>query len=445
MSRLVTALVLIGMLVSACRGPAGSPDTSADVPDDGGRTEPFVVGEMVKLDLPRARSEVTEADIEEVVRGDRALGLDLLGAVGEDGNLMVSPYSVATALSMLYPGARGETASEIAGVMHLGVDDMTLHEVRNVIDEALSDVEDPGEMDTREPFAIRPANSAWGQGGYPFLNDYLTVLASYYGAGLRLVDFVNDSEAARDAVNDWTEETTEGRIKDMLPPGAVNAATRLVLVNAIWFKANWRDAFNPEATSPGPFTKPDGTKSQVPMMHGVFSTGYADTDLFTAVRLPYAGSAAMVVVLPKTGAPTDLVGVMGPDDLDVTWSEHLVDLTMPSFTFESDVPLNETLAALGMPTSFTPPTGTGEGADFTGITAVRELFLSRALHKTYVAVDEDGTEAAAATALTMEATSARPPLPQATMVVDRPFLFWIEDGHTGEPLFLGQVTDPLSS
>lgn len=297
-----------------------------------GPSEPFVVGESVRLDLPRADVEVTETDIAGVVRGDRALGLDLLGVAAGEENMMVSPYSVATALSMLYPGARGQTATEISEVLSLQVDDETLHKVRNFIDTALAAPSAPqGEDDTREPFAIRPANSAWGQGGYPFLDDYLAVLATHYGAGLPLVDFTNDPVGATGIINEWTEDATEGRIEDLIPPGVIDDLTRLVLVNAIWFKANWAEQFDPEATTEGPFTLLDGSQTSVPLMHTSIRTGYAETTSFQAVRLPYAGDAAMVIALPRTGTPAGLAAALDPDDLNVAWDDSLVELTLPRF------------------------------------------------------------------------------------------------------------------
>ena len=406
--------------------------------------ESFVVGELIQLDLPRSDSAVTDADIAAVVRGDRALGLDLLRIAAGDENMMVSPYSVATALSMVYPGSKGQTAAEIADVLHLNVDDDTLHEVRNSIDAALSAPPVPqDDDDTRQPFAIRPANSAWGQGGYPFLDEYLTVLATHYGAGLRLVDFINDPGGATDTINDWTEEATEDRIQDLIPPDVIDELTRLVLVNAIWFKANWAEQFDPDATSQGPFTLLDGSQTTVPLMHGSIRTGYAETDQFQAVRLPYAGDAAMVIALPKAGTPSDLAAGLDPEDLNIPWDDYMVDLTLPSFDFESELPLKEALQDLGMRTAFVPPLAEADDeADLTGITAIRELYVSEALHKAFVAVDEHGTEAAAATAMIMGMTSAPTPV---TFTVDRPFLFWIEHTPTSELLFLGQVTNPAAS
>jgi serpin B len=442
--RLLGVVVVIAMAAAACGGEQNSGPTTSPARnvDAGGAStsvsEPFVDGELVAVDLPRSQASVTDEELKAVVQGDRALGLDLLRVSGGDDNLMVSPYSVATALSMLYPGARGQTAEEISDVMHLTVDDEILHEVRSAIDSDLGSVpESDAEDDTRRPFELRPANSAWGQGGYPFLEPYLETLATYYGAGLRVVDFA-EPELATSMINDWTEEATEGRIPDLIPTDAINEMTRLVLVNAIWFQANWASQFQPELTEEGSFNLIDGSQVTVPFMHREAKTEYAETEGFRAIRLPYAGEAAMIVVLPKTQNPSELLETLKPKDLD--WRVWLVDLALPQFRFESELPLKDSLQALGMTAAFTPPlTGADDEADFTGIRELRTLFVSDAFHSASIAVDENGTEAAAATAIVMEDVSSAE---STTFTVDRPFVFWIEHTPTGTPLFIGQVTNP---
>lgn len=446
-------LLVLALLVAACgntaadtdapappEAPATSSPPPSPAPGSPNATVPFTNGEEVKLEVPRATTGVAESDLTAVVTGDRQFGLDLLQAVADDENVLLSPYSIATALSMLFAGARGTTATEIADVLHVTVDSDVLHAARNEIDQLLvAAPPPPGVDDTREPFTIRPANAAWGQGGYPFSPDYLEVLATYYGAGLRLTDFAADPAGATDTINQWVEDATENRIQDLIPPGTIDAASRLVLVNAIWFYANWADPFEPDLTEPGQFTLVDGSELTVPMMHGSPQAGYAATDLYEAVRLPYAGDAAMVVMLPNQGTPADLIGELSPDAMAPRWTNASLDVTMPSFEFESEIPLKQVLMDLGIRTAFEAPSPTA-GADLTGITPARELFVTDALHKAFIALDEHGTEAAAATALVVGLTAAGPP-PQ-NFVADRPFLFWIEHVPTGEVLFLGQVTNP---
>lgn len=440
-TRLAGVLLAVTLLAAACGSTGNTATTTGPDPttSEPTATGPFTPGEVVGLDVSRATPAITSAEIAAVVAADSGFGLDLFTATAGDTNLMVSPYSIAAALSMLYPGARGTTATEIADVLHLAVDDATLHAVRNHIDAALAAPPPPrGEEDTRLPFTIRPANSAWGQGGYAFLDEYLTILAENYGAGLRLLDYIEDPEGSRATINEWVEDATEDRIKDLIPAGAITVDTRLALVNAIWFKANWHQQFDTAETSPGTFTLLDGTTIEVPLMHAGLRTGYAATDLYDAVRLPYTGDAAMIVLLPKQGSPAELAAMLGPDDLDIEWGDHQVEITLPPFEFESEIGLKSALQELGMRAAFEPPNG-GGGADLTGITAARELYVSDAFHKTFIALDEEGTEAAAATAVIISLRSAPPP---ATFTADRPFLFWIEHLSTGEMLFLGQVTDP---
>ena len=258
------------------------------------------------------------------------------------------------------------------------VDDATLHAVRNHIDTALATPPPPmGSEDTREPFTVRPANSAWGQGGYPFLDEYLGILAENYGAGLRLLDYVGDPEGSRAIINGWVEDATEDRIKDLIPEGAITVDTRLALVNAIWFYANWFDPFDPALTAPGTFTLLDGSEVQVPMMHANRRNAYAATDRFDAVRLSYAGDAAMVVLLPKDGSPAELAARLTPQDLDIPWSDFIVDITLPSFEFEAEVGLSDALKAARHDRRRSRHRS-GDGADLTGITAIaRALRLRR--------------------------------------------------------------------
>lgn len=424
----------MALVITAC----GMASPTSTTPSAQGQAP---TGELVESDQPRSAADVDRAAVDAVVAGDRALGVDILQAVAGDTNLMISPYSIATTLSMTYPGARGGTADEIASVMHLTVDPETLHRVRNHIDLTIqSPVAPPTSEDERLGFTVRPANSLWGQIGYPFLQEYLDVLAAYYGNGMRALDFANDPAGSVEAINAWVEEATEQRIVDLIPPDAVDTLTRMVLVNAIWFKANWALQFSPELTTEDPFTRLDGSEVQVPMMHSDFKTEYAESERWQFVRLAYAGDAAMIVALPKAGDRPPSAGLTS-DDWDLTWEVRQIDLSLPRFEFDSDVPLKNTLIALGMETIFDPPTS-DSGADLTGITEERVLYVGDVFHQSLVAVDEHGTEAAAATAEIFEEVSAEvsPPV----FAADRPFLFWIEDTRTGEPLFLGQVTDPLA-
>lgn len=433
---IVAALVAVACGSAELDSDAGS-SSSSTIPDGSSTPPAEITIREVRLDIDRATVSPDDEAIAAVVRGDAALGLDVFAAVAGDDNVMVSPYSIASALSMLHAGAGGATAEQMADVLHLEIDPTALHEVRNVIEASLSaEPRPPTEDDERAPFQLRPANSVWGQQGYPFSSDYLTTLAQHYGAGLRVLDFVSDPEGSRRLINEWVEDTTEDRIRDLIPDGTIDPLTRLVLVNAIWFKANWAEQFNEAATADGTFTRPDGSTVDVPFLNGSQPAQFASEDGYIAVRLPFAGDAAMVFALPDAGSsPVELARALGPDLIE-RWEPRSVNLTIPKFEFESDIDLGRVLQELGMVAAFDPV-----AADLDAITdEPNDLYVSDALHKSFIAVDESGAEAAAATAIVVRATSAGPE--PATFVADRPFLFWIEHTPTGEPLFLGQVTDP---
>jgi serpin B len=259
---------------------------------------------------------------------------------------------------------------------------------------------------------------------------------------MNLADFVTAAEEARQAINAWVEEETEGRIVDLIPEGVITDLTRLVLVNAIWFKANWAEQFDPALTVDGTFTTLGGAEVTVPLMHGGGRLPYTSGDGYQAVRLPYAGDAAsMLIVLPEAGGFEDFAARLDPATLEAIRQEestHQVALTMPRFEFRSEFALKPALEELGMVAAFTEPSLPG-GADLTGMTPRRELFVHEVVHQAFITVDEQGTEAAAATAVIIGLESAPPP---ATVTIDRPFLFLIEHESTGEILFIGQVTDP---
>lgn len=387
---------------------------------------------------------VSPAEVLELVAGNDVFAFELFRSLAEGDNLIISPHSIATALTMTYAGARGATAEEMRAALGITLDDEIIHAARGaLVRELLAEPEEPGE-DEGEPFELEIANTLWAQNGYPFLDEFLERLATDYQAGMNLVDFVNAAEEARQAINASVEEQTRGRITDLIPPGVLDRLTRLVLVNAIWFKGTWEEEFSPDATRDEPFTLPDGTEVQVPMMRGSLDTRYLDGDGYQVVWLPYVGGASMVVIVPDEGRFDEVVAGLGPDRVrtDAARAETgSVDLGFPRFEFRTQMELSAVLEDLGMESAFVPPPGEGT-ADFSGMTAEPELFVSAVIHDAFVSVDEEGTEAAAATAVAMSATSAR--VEVATLTVDRPFVFLIQHDSSREILFLGQVTDPRS-
>jgi serpin B len=293
-----------------------------------------------------------------------------------------------------------------------------------------------------QPFRLRTANSLWGQVGKEFLAPFLDTLAVHYGAGLYVLDFEADPEGSREVINTWVEDVTEDKIVDLIPPGAIHEATRLVLTNAIYFSAAWATPFEVEDTAPRPFTTPEGAVD-VPTLHQVAELGYGEGPRFRAAELPYdGGQLSMVVVVPEllpeeTGDPlslleAELTGAKLGEILDSLQAAN-VTLELPKFQYDAPLSLRDTLSELGMVDAFTTD------ADLSGIDGTRGLVISDVIHKGFVGIDEKGTEAAAATAVIIDDSAAPEP---AELIVDRPFLFFIVDRPTGAVLFVGRVVDP---
>ncbi|MFN0147984.1 MAG: serpin family protein [Dehalococcoidia bacterium] len=398
----------------------------------------------VKADATRAvPSEGGQADVQALAADNADFAWDLYGVLARkdaDANLFASPHSISQALAMAFAGARGETATEMAAALHYRIDQDRLHSAFNALEAALTP---PKEAPGKDPAPLRLniANSAWAQKDHPFERAFLETLAVNYGAGVRLIDFARDPEAARETINDWVSERTEERVKDLLPEGSITGLTRLVLANAVYFKADWTHPFTKDATQPGPFTTRTGTSVEVPMMRQQASFAYGRVGGVEAVELPYAdGRASMVVLLPPAGgfdafeAGLDGAGVRA---LLSSLKPATVNLALPKFEFTAEFSLKEALEALGMKAAFEP-----ERSDFSGMDGTRELFVSGVFHKAFVRVDEKGTEAAAATAVVLTGTSA--PLDVVQLTVDRPFVFLIRDTRTGAILFAGRVTNPVA-
>ena len=431
-------MAALAVVFAAC-GNGVAPSTTQPRPPP---TAPEV--ETLRANLARITNpNVTDEELAALVAGNTAFAWDLFHlARSEDENVFFSPYSIASALTMALAGAKGDTASEMRDLLHLELSDDRVHAIRNGLDILIATSPDTFGDDDREPLTIQVANSLWGQAGYPFLDEFLNLLAANYDAGMNLVDYMAAAEEARQTINTWVESMTEGRIVDLIPEGAVNGMTRLVLVNAIWFKGNWVNEFDLDRTTDAPFTLLDGTVIQVPLMRGGGNFLYGSGEGYQSVSIPYAGDAAMVVILPDDGRFNEVAARLDPKEIARLHNSRglrRVDLTFPKFEFRSNLGLNPILQSLGMTKAFESP-GPENGADFTGITAVKELFIAEVIHQAFVKVDEEGTEAAAATAIMIEATSAGPE--PATVVIDRPFLFYIEHTSTGEILFMGQVVDP---
>jgi serpin B len=386
------------------------------------------------------------ADQVQVAEGCNRFAFDLYARLaGGEGNLFLSPYSISTALTMTYGGARGETADQMAKALRLPASGEAVHGAYGALQSDLNAAGAGGPV-RRSPkgeggaFELAVANRLWGQKGFAFLPDFLALLDARYGAGLEPLDFAAATEAARQTINAWVEEKTRDKIKELLKPGVLDAATRLVLTNAIYFKGKWAEEFDKKATQDEDFFLAPEKKVTAPLMHRTADFGYFEGDDLQALELPYQGERlSMVVLLPK---PKDglaaLEAALSADKVS-EWvgklSRREVQVALPRFKTTAEFSLGEVLAAMGMQDAFD-----ASRADFSGMTGTKDLFISAVVHKAFVDVNEEGTEAAAATAVVM--TLSAMPEPPPVFRADHPFLFLIRDTRSGAILFLGRIADP---
>jgi len=441
-SSLLIALLALVVVAAAC-GEEDSTGGSNNVGNNGnngnnGADDGLLSSSKQRITAPDA----DPTELATLTLDNRAFALDLYQLKRSDpGNLFYSPHSISIALAMTWGGARGETADQMAETMHYTLGAERLHTSFNALDLALSSRGEDVQLDEGEegdPFRLSIVNAIWGQRDYTFLESYLDLLALNYGAGLRPLDFAADPDGSRQTINTWVEDQTEDRIKDLLPEGSIDGNTRLVLTNAVYFKASWLNAFEVSLTRDGEFTRPDGTTTTAPFMHQQESLAYGSGEGWAAVELPYVGrELSMVVILPDAGSFDTFEAGLDVETLDGIidgLSETQVAVALPKFTFEYDLPLNQPLMDLGMTAAF------GGDADFSGINGVGGLQITDVLHKAFVAVDEKGTEAAAATAVVVGETSVGPD--PVVFSADRPFIFLVRDLETGAIIFLGRVVDP---
>jgi len=421
---LISALLAV-FLLSGCGESSAGPDY--------GQAD----WQTLRSDLDRNLSpDITGSELEELIHGNREFAIALYHQLGSgEGNLLLSAFSIRLAFAMVYGGARGDTEIQIAETMRFTLDQSRLHNAFNALDLALADRNLPA-TDDEDPVELHIANAFWGQSGLPFLQTYLDLLALNYGAGLETLNFAVDPEACRRVINDWVAEKTRDRILDLLPPGSINSLTIAVLTNAVYMKAPWANPFESEATSDGTFHLSDGSAVTVPMMHQAEDLRYTEGAGYKALEMPYLGQElSMIFLLPGEGQFSTFESGLNAEMLGEILTGldfQSVAVTLPKFSFESVFRLKDVLMAMGMIVPF------GD-ADFSGMLEGGGIFISDAYHKTFIDVNEKGTEAAAATAIAMAQGMV---IPDIEFTADRPFIFLIMDRTTGAILFMGRVTDP---
>ena len=391
------------------------------------------------LSVPEAQPFTDTQAVQELVRGNNEFALDLYEEVCnmlESDNIFFSPYSISSALGMTYAGAEGQTATDMAETLHFTLPVEATNRAFHSLTETLSS----GELvraESGDPFTLSISNGLWVQDDFTLLDEYVAEVTMYYSAAVRNLDFIDDPDGSRETINEWVAESTMDRIQNLIPAGVLNDDTRVVLTNAVYFKASWLKPFHEHFTSDAPFFLNNGSAINVPMMSQTDYFSYIFTEGYSAVELDYAeGNASMLILLPD-GDIEEFEqdfdsGMM--ETIRRRLSSTRVSISMPKFEFSRSMQLSRILRTLGMESAF------GSGADFSGFTGSPDLFISEVLHKAFVKVDETGTEAAAATAVVMGITAI--PEEPVEMNINRPFLFFILDRESGCILFMGRIMDP---
>lgn len=397
----------------------------------------LLIGPLTLLGGPA--TSIAPADITALARDNGEFALALYRKLSaSDGNVFLSPYSISAALAMTYAGARGDTERQMAASLHFSLSQSRLHPAFAGLDAQLAEAQRSGGI------RLSVANSLWPQKDYALLADYLSLVKTQYGVSVTALDYAGATEAARATINGWVAEKTEQRITDVIQPGDLTPLTRLVLANAIYFKGTWRSEFKVARTRPEPFLLAAGGSVPTPLMTQTLKCRHASLPSLDLVELPYVGgSAAMLVLLPKDAAglrrlESELTGAKL-----TSWLGELrqkdVTVFLPKFKVTCRFNLGSTLAEMGMPDAF----DVGK-ANFSGMDGRTDgLFIGSVVHKAFVDVNEEGTEAAAATGVAMAVRSM--PSPPVVFRADRPFVFLIQHRETGSILFAGRVADPTKT
>lgn len=425
------AMLLAILLTGGCGGSDGPTGTDVDQ-------------ETYRSDLLRNLSpETSPEEMADLVGGNHAFAFDIYRAMKEgDENTLLSPFSMRIAFAMAYAGARGQTAEEISDVLHYRLGQDRLHDAFNALDLELDRRNDPGAGED-DAIEMHVANAFWGRIGYPFVEDYLDLLALSYGSGIEALDFVGNPEGCRLLINDWVARKTRDRILDLLPEDSIDSGVVAVITNALYFKAPWKKQFDEDLTVEGGFRHLDGTVEVVPMLRQIETFGYAEGDGYQALELNYRrDELSMVFLLPAEGRFEEFESSLTATrfaEIVETLETKEVAVAIPSFTYSSpSISMKRALKSLGMTVPFTG------AADFSGMVENRDIYIDDAIHKTFIALDEKGTEAAAATAIIFRETGIIPLEGDNEFIADRPFLYFIRDRVTGTILFMGSLLDPSS-
>ncbi len=378
---------------------------------------------------------VPEADLKQAAQSNNAFALQLLEilrADNPDTNIIYSPVSIYTAFAMLYAGAEGETATQLSEVLQYDLSGERLHSTLAALEAILATDENNG-------FTLNIANAIWGQEGTTYTIEFIDTMSRHYRTALQWLDFAGNPAGAADAVNQWVNQATNGKITSMVE--AFDPNTALVLANAIYFNADWVIPFDREATHSAAFTPSNGISTPAEMMTVTDGFAYAEGEAYQIVALPYAGGTTrMVVVLPAAGDLDRVEDSLTAEQLaamlsDMDGAERQVTLTLPKFEVETTTDLVDVLGQMGLTLPF------GSQADFSGMNGEGGIAIDQAIHKAKITVDETGTEAAAATVIGVETLSAPVEDEPVVMTVDRPFLYFIQDTQTGALLFVGRIVD----
>ena len=393
----------------------------------------YVAADAVK------QQENNAMDVSAIVEGGNQFALDLYQHLrAEKGNLFFSPGSISIALAMTYAGAAGETEKEMAKTLHFQVPNEQLHNGMETLQAFWKTPE------KKNGIKLNLANRLWGQESFEFLAKFLEITRGNYSAELFRLNFAQ-TEQARQTINGWVESQTENKITDLIPVGAINSDTKLVLTNAVYFHGIWSEPFKKELTKDEDFHLTESDKIKVPMMHREDEYKYGEFEKLQVLELPYGdGSLSMIVLLPRARADLSALEAKMTHQNLQQWIGSLrgkrdVNVYLPKFKTTSRFEMNDTLKTMGMASAFE-----AQAADFSGMTGSRDLFISAVVHKAFVDVNEEGTEAAAATGVIMAPTSAIvDPTPPAVFRADHPFVFMIRDNRSGLILFMGRIENPL--